>query len=85
MIMILLYIAKCDSPLTSGSSGITVTAGYSDLALEGTTVTFNCSTGFLLHGTTMARCASNGQWNPDPREVKCIGNNKLLLLVSKVY
>ena len=70
-----LTVAKCDSPLTSDGSGVMVTTGYSDLALEGTNITFNCSSGFLLNGSTMARCAGTGQRKPDPREIKCIGTN----------
>ena len=79
-----LAIAKCDSPLTSDGSGVIVTTGYSDLALEGTNITFNCSSGFLINGPTMARCTGTGQWNPDPREVKCIGNNKLICIKDSV-
>ena len=50
--------------------------GYSDPALEGTNVTFHCSSpgvSLLLDGPDSTMCRSNGQWEPDPRKVRCIG------------
>ena len=52
--------------------------GYSDPALEGTNVTFHCSSpgaSLLLDGPDSTMCRSNGQWEPDPRKVRCIGGD----------
>ena len=50
--------------------------GYSDPALEGTNVIFHCSSpgvSLLLDGPGSTMCRSDGQWEPDPRKVRCIG------------
>ena len=48
-------------------------ADYYDPALEGTNVTFSCPPGFVVLGPTTSTCMENGEWEPDPRQVKCIG------------
>ena len=48
--------------------------GYRDPALEGTSVTLECSSPNLVHiGPNTTTCMGNGEWEPDPREVNCIG------------
>ena len=47
--------------------------GYEDPALEGDVITFTCSPGQLLNGTDTSTCMRNGEWEPDPGEVDCIG------------
>ena len=47
--------------------------GYSDPAIEGTTVMLECSSPNLVHtGPNITTCMGNGEWEPDPRQVKCI-------------
>ena len=46
---------------------------YSDSnRIEGTTVSFICPSGLVLNGTIPVTCTSNGEWEPDPQDVKCI-------------
>ena len=73
-----MYVVKCDHPqeLLEADSSVQVT-GYSDPALEGTNVTFQCVSpglSFFLDGPNSSVCKANGQWEPDPREIKCLGN-----------
>ena len=42
-------------------------------AIEGTNITFICPPGMVLIGTNSTTCMENGQWDPDPRDVKCQG------------
>ena len=48
--------------------------GYEEPTLEGTVVNFTCPTGMVLNGPISAStCMGNGEWEPDPRELKCKG------------
>ena len=41
-------------------------------AVEGTTVSFTCSNDkLILIGPKSSTCMENGEWKPDPVEVKC--------------
>ena len=66
------FTAKCDFPLSNDSSGIVI-ADYSHPAIEGTNVSFSCPNGLVLTGSSTATCMGNGEWGPDPSQVKCIG------------
>ena len=58
--------------------------GYKEPAIRGTNVSFNCPKGFLLSGPDTTMCVGNGEWEPDPREAVCKGeNNGILLCRSK--
>ena len=48
-----------------------------DPALEGAVLSFDCPPQYVLVGPTTTTCMGNGEWEPDPREVKCIGNMML--------
>ena len=50
-----------------------IVEGYEDPALEGENITFSCRDGRALIGSNSATCMGNGEWEPDPREVNCIG------------
>ena len=71
-----MHAVKCKSlsgQLQSVNASIRV-SDYSDPALVGTNVTFECSSANLVFiGPNMSRCMGNGEWEPDPREVKCVG------------
>ena len=46
---------------------------YSDIRLiEGTMVDVICPPGMVLNETMSVACARNGEWEPDPQDVKCI-------------
>ena len=36
---------------------------------------FSCAYGLELIGSTISTCMGNGEWEPDPRGVKCKGEN----------
>ena len=65
-------IGKCSDPLTLANDGVIVD-GYEDPALEGKNITFNCPSGLMMIGPNSVTCMGNGEWKPDPREVKCAG------------
>ena len=39
----------------------------------GVNITLSCPLGQVLIGSTTVECMENGEWEPDPREVKCSG------------
>ena len=65
--------ANCGSPQTQNNESITAIGLIDDLALEGTNITFNCRPGLALTGPNLSTCMGNGEWEPDPREVRCKG------------
>ena len=56
-------------------------SGYNDssVAMEGTVATFSCPPRMILTGHNMTTCMGNGEWDPDPRHVKCIGEANYFL------
>ena len=40
--------------------------------IEGISVTFSCPPGLVLTGPIISTCMRNGEWEPDPRYVKCL-------------
>ena len=54
--------------------GSLMTSGYhTGSSLEGSIVNFTCPPGVPLSGPNTSTCMENGRWEPDPREVHCIG------------
>ena len=47
--------------------------GYTDPAVEGTTIILNCLPGLILSGPHTSVCMQNEEWEPDPKKVECIG------------
>ena len=43
-------------------------------------VTLMCRPGYIINGSMETMCNDNGNWNPDPRDVKCIGKSILINL-----
>ena len=57
------------------------TLGYVDPALEGQNISFFCpSPGQAISGPNSSICMANGEWDPDPGEVECIGECVILHL-----
>ena len=52
--------------------------GYRDPAIKGSNITISCSHKHVLNGANAATCMGNGKWEPDPREVECKSEVKLL-------
>ena len=67
-----MYIGKCSNPLTLVNASVIV-EGYEDQSLEGENIMFSCPSGLVMIGPNTATCIGNGEWEPDPREVNCIG------------
>ena len=44
--------------------------------VEGSNVTFTCPPRRVLTGPNTSTCMANGQWYPDPRNLKCTGETK---------
>ena len=51
-----------------------VVTGYTDPAVEGSSVNLTCSSG-VITGPTMTTCMQNGEWEPDPTKVICEGEH----------
>ena len=47
--------------------------GYTEPAVEGITVIFQCPPGLGLDGANSSTCMENGEWEPPPREIHCFG------------
>ena len=65
--------------MAGSSSSVT---NFSDPATSGILVTFSCSENLVLVGPNSSMCMDNGQWEPDPREIKCIGINSYAILID---
>ena len=49
-----------------------------DSVLVDTNATFSCPPGLVFSGPMKSTCMENGEWEPDPREVDCIGEPRML-------
>ena len=68
--------ANCGYPellsAVSNDSQVPDIVGYDNLIpVEGSTVSFSCSPGLELNGSSSATCAENGEWEPDPSWLTC--------------
>jgi hypothetical protein len=61
---------KCADPMELTNARA---VGYVDPALEGQVITFTCTPGQTLNGSSRSTCMGSGEWEPDPRDVECIG------------
>ena len=52
-----------------------IISGYTDPAVEGTTVTFHCPTDSELKGPNTSTCMESGEWEPVLYGIKCSGTN----------
>jgi hypothetical protein len=62
----------CGNPEAQITNSVIV-SGYTTPAVEGTTVTFQCLPGLVLHGINSSMCMENGEWEPAPNGVYCSG------------
>ena len=42
-------------------------------AVMGSNISFGCPPGLVLTGPNSSTCLGNGEWEPDPRDVRCKG------------
>ena len=75
MTIIIIIIVKCDNPLKAAifHDKSPQVVDFNDPALEQTTVTFSRPPGMTFSGPNSSICMGNGEWEPDPRDVKCKG------------
>ena len=66
---------KCNTLTRIVDTSVQVDFDDRQPALEGTAVSFSCPPGLMLNRPNMTICMENGEWEPDPREVKCQGIN----------
>ena len=48
--------------------------------IEGSILTYSCSPGLIVTESNMSTCMDNGQWEPDPMDVMCIGTYNYIKL-----
>ena len=58
--------------------------------IEGQFITYTCPPGFILTGPNVSVCMGNREWEPDPGEVDCIGNdftefNEKIIMVTDTH
>ena len=44
-------------------------------AISGDSITFECSSGLVLAGPSLSMCTDDGQWEPDPQELRCVNRS----------
>ena len=67
------YTVTCDNlPIQLFYRNVEVVL-ESPIRVEGQFITYTCPSGFVLTGPNVSVCVGNGEWEPDPREVACIG------------
>ena len=69
-----MFSAICEDPASQVDVS-TMIIGYRNPAVEGTNVTFSCPRGLVLTGPNTSTCMRNGEWEPNPGEVKCLGSH----------
>ena len=69
------YTARCSYPLNEDESRNITGYSASIPALEGTIIMFSCAYGLELIGSTISTCMGNGEWEPDPGNIECKGEN----------
>ena len=77
MILYTCHTVTCDYPLTQSlHDPVIVVSGSQDShpLIEGQFITYTCPPGFILTGPNMSICMGNREWEPDPGQVDCIGN-----------
>jgi hypothetical protein len=80
--------ANCGAPLDGSASSVLV-MGYNDVALEGSSVNFTCSSGLVLTGPNSSTCMEDGNWEPDPSRSACRNHHqnitiRMSLLVGRL-
>lgn len=75
MHIILLIVDTCDLPTKLLNRPVIVDTGSQDHPqLEGEIITYSCPPGLALNGSNASVCTGDGEWDPDPGELDCIGD-----------
>jgi hypothetical protein len=62
------------------SASSVLVMGYNDVALEGSSVNFTCSSGLVLTGPNSSTCMGNGKWEPDPSRLACRNHHQTITI-----
>ena len=46
-------------------------------AISGDSITFECSSGLVLNGSSSSMCTDDGQWLPNPQTLKCVNRTSI--------
>ena len=71
-----MHTVKCGNLLHLLADDSTTVAGHSNPSLVGSNITIGCRFGSVsaeIDSTTNITCMENGEWNPDPEQIKCKG------------
>ena len=81
------HAKNCGNPADKIEEAITVISQNVFPVMEGANVTFSCPPGQVLIGSNIVECMENGEWEPDPKEVKCSGEFQeiILCMVKNVF
>ena len=70
-----MHTVTCDQPTQLVNDLVGVINGSQDNPhIKGQLITYICPPGFVQTGPNTSTCTGNGEWDPDPRRVTCIGN-----------
>ena len=70
-----MHAVTCDQPQQLLNHPVSVINGSQDNPhIEGQFIIYTCPPGFVLTGLNTSMCTGNGEWDPDPGMVTCIGD-----------
>jgi hypothetical protein len=73
--LLLLYTDTCDLPSQLLERPVIVDSGSQEIPhREGQFITYTCPPGLILAGQSTLVSTGYREWEPDPREVDCIGD-----------
>ena len=72
----------CGNPEALIVDGMVTVMGYSNPARLASNISLSCPLGFVLIGPNRTTCMGNGEWEPNPGNVKCKGEK---LPVRKIF
>ena len=65
---------NCGPLLRQISNNVIELMGHNQPAIVGASATFTCPPTHVLIGPNTTTCMENGEWEPDPRQVECVGD-----------
>ena len=76
MITINFIVVTCDPPTQLLNHPVVVVSGSQENPplIEEQLITYTCPPGFVRIGSNVSVCTGNGEWEPDPGQVACIGD-----------